>query len=161
MLKSILSFSLVLIMSLTCISPVSGQEIPQDSLYEVYRLPKGALLPYENQKYMCYDLEQFKMLLHMDNDFRSAVESLSVTKSKVYDLSNANLAFKKALSISDQQIELMRAENKRLSILWTEENRLRHIAENKPSFGGWVPWSLTGVLGVLSVGLIVGIVASN
>ena len=60
----------------------------------------------------------------------------------------------------DVEASLLRTERNRLLERWTEENRLRLVAENRPDLGSWVAWALVAVEAVI-VGVLAGVLVAE
>jgi len=134
-----------------------------DGLIHVYRLPQGQRLTDVqdgvSHTYQCYGLSDFKLLLRMDADLRTAESQVSLMGEQTLRLSEAVVAMRSAVSDSNDQRVMLEADRERLRRKWEATNEARLKAENRPVFGGTVPWLLTGALGVLSGTLLVLLVA--
>ncbi len=166
MLKRALSILLVLSLFVTPCDPVMAQ----DDTIEVYRLPKGFICDFKVgdseynsivATYMCYDLDKYKLLLTLDNDLRLAEGKVPKLELAVELLQLSNTSLQEAVSVTDDKYTVMRKDRDRLFEKWKSDNKAKHIAENKPTFGSWLPWTLTGILAAALGGTIIGIVATS
>lgn len=106
----------------------------------------------------CYDLEGFKTILKLDVSHGALIKmnELFVQKEQEHELAEAKL--NEALDVERATNQTLKNENRRLFDLWTEENRKRHQAENRPQMVPWLAWSVAGaalvaagVLGIVVV----------
>jgi hypothetical protein len=137
--------------ALICL-PASAQE------YDIYRLPEGRRCSTNNGTFQCYNLEEYRELLHIDEDLRLAVETHTVDLERIAQLTLAAEELRIALTSAESNITLLEAERTRLRELWNEENRLRHEAEAGDDLA-WLPWTLAGGFAISTVilALIVGL----
>jgi hypothetical protein len=146
-------------------------DLAPDGNYHVYRLPEGVVWSEDGAEdengdvvvnsYMCYDLDGFKLLLHMDNDLRAAELQLPVLKLELSSLYIANKELQEALAEAEKQLDEVSKDRERISEQWKKDNLAKHKAENRPVFPSAVPWIISGVLAMALAGTIVGVVASN
>jgi hypothetical protein len=140
---------------------VAAQElIPEPDTYEVYRLPEGFLMTSTNGlegdwEYQCYGIEDFKVLLRIDADLKSAEGQVGLLGEQVLHLANAVVATQAAVADANDQVVLATQDRDRLRALWEAENEARLKAENRPMWGNSLPWILTAALGVTSATLLV------
>jgi len=172
MLKIILNTSLC-VMFIFWVGVVSAQETDVDTettanimdeketSYQVYALPKGERVQYENELHMCYNFALFKELLTLDNRLRLAEELVPKLHQQAIYYKLALSEEAKALSESNKQIEILQRDRERLFQRWSQENRKRHKAENKSIFGNWIPWMIAGGVVMLSGGIVVGMAVSD
>lgn len=168
MLTRILSGSLVLIGLLSFSAPAQGQVTehytkPVPTQYHVYKLPEPTFRGDAGtaQGELCYTLVDFKQVLHMDNELWLAHGDLSLKNGQLRDLEISRLNLKKALTQQDAVVMALQKERRFLTDKWKSENKLRHKAENRPTFGSWVPWALSGVLAAGLGGVVLGLVVSE
>lgn len=100
-----------------------------------------------------YTLEEFKIILKIHADYKSWYTQIPKLKLKVKFLDEIITKKDDQLRLLGSEIETLQTERKRLTEKWKEENRLRHLAENKPKFGTWIAWSVAAVLGVVASAL--------
>lgn len=98
----------------------------------------------------CFDLTNYKSLLHMAVDLGAALKRQEVFQEdlKVKEQIISNLG--KKIVLQSEVIEAYRADHKRLLAKWTEENRLRHEAE-RPRIGSWLGYGLAGGFAISTV----------
>lgn len=124
-----------------------------------YRLPVGTRLTVPQGTFQGYSLEEFKVLLKMDIDLESFSKQIPKYIKLQENLTKLTVNLGNQLKLKDKTIKVLYSERDRLTKKWTEENRLRHIAENKPSVWTWLGWSAaaaaTLVATVLAVILVV------
>lgn len=159
-----LSFSLLLIFTLlrpgvaVADDTVNTVTIPDD-IYEVYRLPMGTMHNVDSVDHVCYNLDQFKLLLKLDSDLRGATKTSLLLAEEARDYKLANSELKSIIAEEGKQISALKLDRARLYERWSTENRDKHKAENKPTLGSWFPWALSGVLGMTTTVLIIVVVA--
>lgn len=128
---------------------------------ERYRLPAGQRLTTAQGTFQGYTLEEFKLLLKMDVDLESFTQQIpkyvEVLENNDKLISNLH----KQLELKDKSITILQEERVRLTEKWTEENRLRHVAENKGSWTPWLAWGAAGVATVVAAVLSVVLIAKE
>lgn len=155
--------SILIATSLTvgaCVTPVSAQ----DTTYEIYRLPEGYEWSDNSVKddegntvtrtYMCYDWDQYVLLLNMDVDLQAAEGKIPNLTAAVAELRSSNDLRVQALIESNKQVQLIEKDRQRISLKWEKDNEAKHKAENKPMFGSWLPWGVSGVLAGVLAGVL-------
>ena len=131
MLKKWLSI-LGSIFLLTFLSASPALAVEDTTTYQVHRLPEGKIITYKGDKYMGYNLGQFKDLLIMDAEYAALDRSLLLAREHIDHQDEKVTLLEENLEISGEQIGLLKDENARVTKKWKEENRLRHIADHKP-----------------------------
>ena len=157
MLKQILIYSLFFSQnSYAQPNPVVVIETTRKFVSELPAFPTGKVFVINNERFKGYSLEEIKKLLLIDNSARSFEIQLFKYRKLLsdYDILTNTLTIKSKLQEND--IVLLKKNADRLTKKWTEENRLRHLAENKPNFGNWIAWSCAGV--TTATALILGTV---
>lgn len=108
--------------------------------------PKTVPVQENGQEFRCLSLINFKILLKDYSELRACNKKQNLLEQKIEKL-------ELKIKILENNIELhkdistnLRKDKERLFKKWKEENNLRHKAEQKPIFGSWIPWILTGVL---------------
>jgi hypothetical protein len=126
-----------------------------------YRLPVGKRLTTPQGTFQGYSLEEMKVLLKMDVDLESY--NLQIPKfAKVLKNSGELISnLRKQLESKDKSLKILQDERVRLTKKWTEENKLRHIAENKPSLWTWIAWSSAGAMAVVATVLAIVLVVEK
>lgn len=126
--------------------------------YERYRLPLGRRCSLASETYQCFNLDEYRELLLMDEDLRNLDRLHAADIQRLVLLTNASEELTASLESANSTIELLESERLRLTAMWEEENRLRHEAENRPDWN-WIPWTLAGglAIAVVVLSLILGI----
>jgi hypothetical protein len=93
------------------------------------------------------------VLADIDLRFAEAMNLNLMQRLNSYD--RAFRALMEALDFANQRIDLLQAERGRLLSRWTEENRLRLEAENRPMLGSWVPWTLAALASTVATTLFI------
>jgi len=119
----------------------------------------GTMKRVDSIDYACYDLDQFKVLLKVDADLRGANKTMLLLAGEISDYKIANASLKNVITEDSEQIKLLKLDRARLYERWSAENKDKHKAENKPTFGSWFPWALSGVLGMTTTVLIIVVIA--
>lgn len=128
--------------------PISGlSETPTGlengpMVYERYRLPEGRRCRQNGWNFQCFTLGEYKILLDMDSDLQFLEPAYDNAVSRIAALEKQVLGLETALAAANSQIVILEEERDRLHGLWSEENRKRLEAENRPMFGSWVAWAL-------------------
>jgi len=125
-----------------------------------YRLPEGTRLKTPQGTFQGYTLEDFKVLLKMDVDLESFSKQIPKYVKLKEDLTKLSVNLTKQVISKDKVIYILQSERARLTVKWTEENRLRHLAENKVSWTSWLAWGCAGVMSILSA-VLLGIVLAR
>jgi hypothetical protein len=137
----------------------------QDGIYQVYRLPKGFNLGEDisdvPSSVQCFELDDYKLLLHMDNDLRTADQKIVLMSEEIRNLRGAENALVSAIHEADAQRVILQEDRVRFFELWKKENLAKHKAENRPMWGSWLPWTLAGVLAITTGGLLVSILVES
>ena len=110
-----------------------------------YRLPAGTNLVLPKGTYQGYTLEEMKILLKMDVDLEAYEKEIPRFKEMIDNYTRITKAKDEIIKSQDTMIKLANADRERLTTKWTEENKLRHVCENKPRFGSWIAWGTAGV----------------
>ena len=128
---------------------------------ERYRLPPGKRLTVQSETFQGYSLEEFKLLLKMDVDLESFSKQVPKYIKLQEDLTKLNVNLNERLELAQSVITILHGERDRLTKKWTEENRLRHLAENKPSILSWLGWGAAAVMGIVATVLAVILVVKS
>lgn len=130
----------------------SGQEITR------FRLPEGRRCTVAAEVYQCYNLGEFRELLHIDADLRHLTEQHTLDLARIEALTQADSELRLSLTTTREMVTTLEAERTRLTEMWEEENRLRHEAENRPDWS-WLPWTLAAgfAIATLVLGIVVGV----
>jgi hypothetical protein len=128
---------------------------------ETYRLPEGMRLTVQQGTFQAYSLEEFKLLLKMDVDLESFTKQIPKYIKLQENLTKLNVNINKQLELAQNTIKVLYGERDRLTKKWTEENRLRHLAENKPSIMTWLGWGSAAAMGIVATVLAVILVVKK
>lgn len=131
-------YVLIVLLVLGVASLVQGQD------YQRYRLPAGTRITTNGETYQAFNLGEYRDLLLMDADLQRLELTEMATQQQLSSLRTAAAEYQQALAAVDSQVVTLQAERTRLTNLWQEENRLRHLAENGTSWS-WIPWTLVVV----------------
>ena len=118
-------------------------------------LPGGTRLTVPQGTFQGYNLSEFKTLLRIHADYQSWGQQLPLLKKNIkqYQELAGNLA--NQLKLQEKESIILKKERERLFKKWKEDNRLRHLAENKPSFMLWFGWGSAAVMGTVATVLAV------
>lgn len=119
-----------------------------------YRLPEGTRITVAGVTYQAFDLEEYRELLRMDVDLRFQDEFITHLQTRVANYERLVTEYALIVASLEREAEVYQAENTRLLERWTEENRLRHEAENRPMLGSWVAWGFAGIFAVSTTTLL-------
>lgn len=114
-------------------------------------LPIGQRATIDSVTYHLFTLDEYKQLLIMNFNLKSFESELSFCQDS-NSLNNKYISkLYGKLDSKDIVIETLTKERDRLTTKWVEENRLRHVAENKPKWGSLISWGIAGVTTVVAV----------
>jgi hypothetical protein len=119
------------------------------------RLPPSEAKTVAGERWQCYDFENFKLLLKFEADHQACIWKQIETDERDDQLKEQVDALRNVVKLHEASIGDLRAENDRLFKQWSEENKLRHEAENKPQLGSWIAWSVAGVSTAVLAGFII------
>jgi len=117
-------------------------------------LPKGDRRGSGSSEVMCYDLENFTLLLQMDSDLTICHAEVTIRTHLADDLKLQVKTLKELVAVTEDNNTILKTENTRLFELWKEENKRRHEAENAPKWGSWMGWIVAGVATAVAGGAI-------
>lgn len=140
----------LLILSLVLTSKVSAQEVVE---VPVYRLPAGEFVDFDGVGMQCFTFSEYQELLRIDTDLHFAGLELQLNRDIMAEHEAAIIQLRTALASADVSINRLTDENLRIMDMWTEENRLRHLAENSPDALGWVGWAVGALAAVIAAAL--------
>lgn len=92
------------------------------------------------QDYRAYTLEEMKVILHIYADYKVWFDLVPVQKRQLEMFVQFVLSQTNQLQLRSQEVLVLKKELKRMSTKWEKENKLRHLAENKPAIGSWIAW---------------------
>lgn len=125
------------------------------------RFPESTTIQIDGERHEAFDLGGFRALLKIDAELSIASRLVSNLQDQVQEYRLLDERLQLALSEREAQIDILQAERERLIERWTEENKLRLEAENKPSIGSWLGFTLAGGFGVATVVLLVILLAGG
>ena len=124
-------------------------------------LPVGSYVSVGDKKLRAYTLEEFKIVLHIYADYKSwhgQVPKLTEQVTKLVQLAeNQN----RRLKLRSDEVKILQDERELLTKKWAEENKLRHLCENKPAFGSWISWGAAGTASLVAAVLAIVLVAKD
>lgn len=143
----------IMFLIILLVSPMAWSQ--PESMPVTFDLPPGVLITTDKATYRGYTLEEFKIILHIYTDYKSWGKQLPKIRLQRSTLENLTANLKKQLELRAAEVEKLESERKLLTEKWKEENRLRHLAENRPAFGSWIAWGTaaltTAIAAVLTV----------
>lgn len=116
--------------------------------------PLGKRVKIEGAELKCYTIPEYKKLMGLYVDLNTCTAKEVLLKQKIANLEKQAAIYNEIADLHLSSIKILTEENKRLFGLWKEENKKRHIAENKPQFGSWLSWGSAGVLAAASAVLL-------
>ncbi len=155
LLATALATLLLLQPVLAASQPTSGPTSAPTSQPSTIPFPPGTRLTLRQGTLQGFNLAEFKMLLRIHADYRALWTQVPLLRksTKQYQALAGNLS--KQLKLQGEESNLLRAERTRLAKKWQEENRLRHLAENKPSIMTWLGWGSAAVMGIVATVLAI------
>lgn len=133
---------------------------PETTHVQRYHLPDGMRWNIHGETYQCFDLDEYRALLRMDQDLRAAEILIPNLEARVTSYGNAAQQLQIALDLANEEIEVFQRERVRLTEQWTEENRLRLEAENRPIIGDWFGWGFAAVEAI-ALAILAGVIATH
>jgi hypothetical protein len=124
-------------------------------------LPKGKTFQKGSESLRGYTLEEFKVVLKIHTDYKSWGKQVFKYKKLVNDLTELGQTYSKQLILRAKQLATANKDRVRLTEKWREENRLRHLAENRPMIGSWVAWAAAAGFAALSAVLAGVLIAKD
>jgi hypothetical protein len=134
-----------LLVSQPCVAlaqPTSAPTSAPTSRPALLKLPKGTRLKTPQGTFQGYSLAEFKVVLKIEADYRSWGKQIPILEKLVKDSEQLAENRHKQVKLLQNQVVTLKTDRARITKKWTEENRLRHICENKPAFGSWISWGI-------------------
>jgi len=125
---------------------------------ERFRLPVGQRVTIGSETYQGFNLGEYQTLLVMDADLRRFAALVPLLQEQVATQGSAITQLHVANTEASSIISILRTERTRLRTQWQAENKLRLEAENSPSWGTWIAWSITMALSVVVAGLALALI---
>ena len=166
-MRKILSSILVVCMlcSSTALAELPNNLLPADNrtkihTYKPYKLPKPTMLSYGGHQYAAYDLEGFKILLHIDENLRVAEQDLDLAVTRLEYTKSMYLSAYNMASKRREQLDICTTDKVRLTSKWEKEVAARHKSEAKKRGGLFAiaGWTIAGVSILGLGGVILGLV---
>jgi hypothetical protein len=110
-------------------------------------LPDREFITQDQVSYMSFDIVNSKKLLHQMacGDYFKKQAALFEKRSAISD--NAAQEYKEINEAQTKKINFLQDDRSRVVDMWKEENKKRHLAENKSSYG----WTVALILAVTSL----------
>ena len=124
-------------------------------------LPAGSYVKVGENKLRAYTLEEFKIILHIHADYLAWHGQVPKLKLQVTKLEKLNQNRNSQIQLIEKNVKILEGEQDRLTKKWEEDNRLRHLCENKPAFGSWFAWGSAGAAGLVATVLAVILIAKD
>jgi hypothetical protein len=123
------------------------------------RFPPSQQVQIDGERHQAFDLGGFTELLRIDQELQAALLDVTILRGQRRWLEEQVGSLRTQLDVLDEQVRVLQQERERLVELWTEENRLRLLAENKPDISRFIGWTTAGLFGVatLVLAIILGI----
>lgn len=94
-------------------------------------LPPSKQYSIDGETRACFNLAGYKSLLKLAVDLGTEMEKNNILSLELVKKDNIIVDLDKQIKAKDNIIELYKVENLRITHNWEEENRKRHLAENK------------------------------
>lgn len=129
---------------------------------EPQNIPKGEAKEVGNPpvRFQCYDLDSYKSLLKFDVEHTACLQTVDAKEKQRQNLMLQIGDLEEVLKAQSASIDVLKKDNNRLYGMWEEENRKRHLAENKPAYGSWLAWGTAGVF-VVATAVLAGVVIAK
>lgn len=134
-------------------STANADPNPQD--YELFKVPKGQTKIIDGYRHQCLNFDEFTLLLEFEASMVECEMETDLKDEKIELLELQITDLKIITQLQKQTGDAMKVENDRLFGLWKDENKKRHLAENKPHWGSWMGWTVAGVSTAVLAGFII------
>ena len=114
---------------------------------EHFLLPSREFTVHEEISYMSFDIVNSKKLLLQLSCGSYFRDRLKIQGKLLVIANDAVDAYKDINDAQTKKINFLQDDRSRVVDMWREENKKRHIAENKPSYG----WLAAGILSVTTL----------
>lgn len=102
----------------------------------------------------CYDLENYKLLLELDNERQECLVLQPLFRRQIMNQQTTIESLNEQISSNEIIVKTLEYDRDRYKNMWIEENRARHEAEETPRFGSALPWAIATVAGIVAVGAV-------
>ena len=123
-------------------------------------LPAGQMVEVKKEKLKGFNLEEFKVILHIYTDYRVWGVQLPKMQLQINDLTRLSQNQTYQLGLRAEEVKIYQQERKLLTEKYLNENKLRHQCENKPNFGSWIAWGSAAAMGLVAA-VLAGILISK
>jgi len=123
-------------------------------------LPAGQMVDVKKEKLKGFNLEEFKVILHIYTDYRVWGVQLPKMQLQIDDLTKLSQNQTYQLGLRAEEVKIYQQERKLLTEKYLNENKLRHLCENKPNFGSWIAWGSAAAMGIVAA-VLAGILISK
>jgi hypothetical protein len=141
-MRILTAVAIVMLVSHPVMAQPTSAPTSQSVSEKLLKFPAGKRLKTSQGTFQGYSLEEMKVLLKIDAEYRLCFEQTPIYDKLVNDYKELNENKAKQLILLKSQIQILNQDRDRITKKWTEENRLRHECENKPSFWSWVSWGV-------------------
>lgn len=150
---------LVVLLVLQLALPAWAQPTPttQPVLLE---LPMGRPVQTPQGRLQGFNLDEFKLILHIHTDYRAWGKQVPLLLLQTKDLTDLVENHKLQIKLLQEQKITIQGEVDRLTKKWSDENKKRLECENKPALGSWIAWGAAALLAI-STAVLAGVVISH
>jgi hypothetical protein len=124
------------------------------------KLPVGTRLATPKGTFQGYTLPEMKIILRIEADYRAWGHQIPEYEKIVKDYKLLSDNQDKQVKLLKNQVVVLKKDHVRLTKKWTEENKLRHLCENKPNFGSWIAWSVAAAMAATAA-VLAGVVIAK
>jgi hypothetical protein len=114
---------------------------------------------FDGQTYQCFDFEGYKSLVITHQELEKTIDEVDLLEEKNQLLTDQVVNLQEIRKLNEEKIELFQTENERLYKLWQEENKKRHLAEERPTFN-WLAWTAAGTFATSTLVLSLVLIAN-
>jgi hypothetical protein len=121
------------------------------------KMPKGKII--NNLK--SYTLEEMKVILSINADYKSWFFQIPLKDQQIKGLTAISKNLSEQMKTTQADVKILREDRDRLYKKWVDENKKRHLAENRPQIGSWIAWTAAVVATVAAAVLSVILVTKD
>ena len=129
--------------------------LPITAVAQPEHIPVGDRETVGGESLQCYDFENYKKLLIFDAAFEGCLRTNELLVERHKLEKQRSTAFEKIIALQQKSMIIIEKDNDRLFKDWKEENKKRHLAENRPMLGSYIAWSTAGAFAVATAVLSV------